>query len=521
MTPTRPTHPANFSTPPPPPSLITGMAGESAGDIVAGLGLQSPPVGICADSRALVAGDAFAAFPGEVLDGRDFIPAAIRGGASGVFWEPDNFEWRSEWQAPNRPVANLRLRLGELADVVYDSPSAKMTVAAVTGANGKTTICHFIAQLLSAVGIPAGLMGTVGVGFPGALRPSAMTTPDAASVHATLRELANDGAKAAAVEASSHGLAQNRLGGARIRAGVFANIGRDHLDYHGDMQSYRAAKAKLFDAPGMRAAVVNADDEFGAVLIKKLQNNISVVSFGENNGDFRIANYAPDNDGVKFKIVGPAFNNAQDESSTVSLCAPGRHNALNFLAAALAAREVVLESGNEWSWSEALKAAPGLTFPEGRMRRVNPGGRPVVFVDYAHAPEALAAALSAARESRPKMLRLVFGCGGNRDIGKRKLMGEVAARMADAVVVTDDNPRDEDPESVAAPVLRVVGNKAERIADRRAAIFRAIESAGDDDAIVVAGKGHESEQEFKNGERIPFCDVQVATEALAARGKLR
>ena len=468
---------------------------------------RPPPAGICADSREARPGAVFAAFPGGRRDGRDFIPQAVRAGAAGIFWDPDNFQWNPEWDAPNAPVPDLRARLGELADFVYQSPSAEMPVVAVTGANGKTTICHFAAQLLSASGIRAGVMGTAGVGIPPDLRPAAMTTPDAASVHRHLREMRSAGARAAALEASSHGLSQGRLNGARIRAGVFANLGRDHLDYHGGMTDYFRAKAKLFDAPGMRLAVVNADDECGGVLIKELREKMRVVSFGEKSGERRVADFSPDGEGgARFAIT----DSRASEADTVSLSAPGRHNAMNFLAAALAAKEAGAD------WDALLKAAPDLALPDGRMLRANPGARPAVFVDYAHAPESLAAALAAARELNPDSLWLVFGCGGDRDRGKRKLMGE-AARAADKIVVTDDNPRNENPEDIAAPALKALGGRGIRVADRRAAIFHAIQGAAKGDAVLIAGKGHEREQEFENGRKIPFCDAETARAALAAR----
>ena len=485
--------------------------------------LRPAPSGVCADSREAGPGVAFAAFPGAKQDGREFIPDALRAGAPAILWDPQNFRWNPEWDIPNIPVCNLRERLGALADFVYRSPSARLAVVAATGANGKTTICHFAAQLLDASGIRAGIMGTAGNGFAESLAPSRMTTPDAANLHRALREMERRGAKAAAIEASSHGLSQGRLNGARIRVGVFANLGRDHLDYHGGMEAYFRAKARLFDAPGMRAAVVNADDERGDILIRELRGRMRVISFGEKKGERRVTNFAPDGaGGARFTITNPESPDAGAAMDAVSLSAPGRHNAMNFLAAILAAGQAGAD------WRESLKAAPRLTLPAGRMFRANPGARPMAFVDYAHAPDSLAAAIAAAREMKPRALWLVFGCGGNRDAGKRKLMGEAAA-AADFVVVTDDNPRDENPEDIAAPVLsalRAPGGRGKaaaraarvvRVADRRAAIFHAAKSAGEGDLILVAGKGHEREQELENGRRIPFDDAETVCEALRAR----
>ena len=472
--------------------------------------LPRAPAGLCADSREAAPGLAFAAFPGARRDGRDFIAEALRAGAAAILWEPQNFKWNPQWNAPNIPVADLRERLGALADFIYGSPSARMPVVAATGANGKTTICHFAAQLLNASGIRAGILGTAGSGFPESLTPARMTTPDSASVHRALREMQDAGAQAAAIEASSHGLSQGRLNGVRIRAAVFANLGRDHLDYHGGMESYFRAKARLFDAPEIRAAVVNADDEYGVVLIRELRDRMRVVSFGEKNGERRLANFVPDGRGGANFIITDSADSGAD---SVSLAAPGRHNAMNFLAAILAAKEAGAD------WRESLKAAPRLTLPEGRMRRANPGARPAALVDYAHAPDSLAAAIAAAREFKPDSLWLVFGCGGNRDAGKRKLMGE-AASAADFVVVTDDNPRDENPEDIAAPVLQALrerGRTGIRIADRRDAIFHAMQNAGANGLVLVAGKGHEREQEIAGGRRIPFDDAKTIREFQPAR----
>ena len=480
---------------------------ESPQAIFAALG--PAPMGICADSREAGPGVAFAAFPGERRDGRDFIPDAVRGGAAGILWDPENFQWNPEWRAPNAAVPNLRERLGELADAAYNFPSAEMTVLAATGANGKTTICHFAAQLLTASGIRAGVLGTAGDGFPGALIPSALTTPDAATLHRKLRELRDAGADAAAVEASSHGLSQGRLNGARLRVGVFANLGRDHLDYHGGMTDYFRAKAKLFESPRMRTAVVNADDEHGAILIRELRGKggMQVVSFGEKQGDRRLTDFSPDGKGGADFVIADESGGGE----RVSLSAPGRHNALNFIAAILAADAAGAD------WQKSLEAAPALALPEGRTARINPGESPAAYVDYAHAPESLAAAIAAARELNPESLWLVFGCGGDRDSGKRRMMGEVS-RAADHIVVTDDNPRNENPEDIAAPVMAAAGAKALRVADRRAAIFHAVSHANAGDAILVAGKGHEREQELAGGKKIPFCDADVVREALAARG---
>ena len=471
---------------------------------MANLGVSPPD--ICADSRQMIRGAVFAAFPGARHDGRRFIPQAIRAGAVGVLWDGKEFEWRNEWRAPNYPVRDLRERLGDLADFVYHSPSAEMSVLGITGTNGKTTICHFAAQLLSAAGMRAAVLGTAGDGFPPDLRPSDLTTADAATMHKKLRDLRSAGADAVALEASSHGLSQGRLNGMRIRVGVFANLGRDHLDYHGDEQDYFRAKAKLFDSPGMELAVVNADDPRGVELSRRLADKMRIVSFGESRGDWRLRKFSTAAGGrAEFEVE---FADGGQAASALPF--PGRHNAMNFIAAALAAE------GLGANRDAMMKSAPSLTLPPGRMQRVNVGGRPAAFVDYAHAPESLAAAIAAARELNPQALRLVFGCGGGRDTGKRAQMGAVA-RAADRVFVTDDNPRDEDPESVAAPVLKAAGQCAVRVADRRDAISRAVSDASDGDVILVAGKGHEQMQIFENGRAVPFCDAEVLRQALSMR----
>ena len=495
------------------------MPSEAAA-IVRALGADARGARI--DSRAIERGDLFLAAPGESGDGRDFIAAAVANGAAGVLWEPTGFRWPGDGKTAHAPVPGLRARAGEIADIVYGQPTREVTTAAVTGTNGKTTISHFAAQLFARAGAPCAVVGTLGAGI---FRSQAAgdedddewidlptTTPDAPTLHFLAARFRARGAARMIVEASSHGLAQGRLGGARIETAVCANIGRDHLDYHRDWESYRAAKESIFSLPGIRAAVLCADDPACAAIAAKLRDGgLRTMTVGDDEADARITALA--DDGFSFAAEG-VERRAQVEFF-------GAHNARNFLAAALVARAAGIE------WDEICESAPFMRAPRGRLTRVEGGGNddgaPAVYIDYAHTAEALEAALEALsrRQADGGEIVAVFGCGGARDRGKRAAMGAAAARWAARVVLTDDNPRDEESSAIIADILRGVDLPRARIEiepDRRLAIARAVALAGANDAVLVAGKGHETTQE-KNGVKRPFSDFDAARAALAARRK--
>jgi len=464
---------------------------------------------ITADSRQVRAGDAFAAYPGHVSDGRDFIPDAIARGAGAVLWEALSFRWDAAWRVSNVAVEGLRTKLGAIADHIYGHPSRALFVVGVTGTNGKTSCTHWIAQCLEACGRKSAILGTLGNGLVGALDPSAHTTPDAAEVHATLARLRKAGAAAVAMEVSSHGLEQGRVNAVEFDVALFTNLTRDHLDYHGTMAAYAAAKAGLFAWPTLEACVINAEDPFGRTLADTARSRGQrVLTYGLDSGDIAATRVATTQSGLELSIRTPWGR------GRIAPAVSGTFNASNVLGVL----GVLLASGVELP--AALAALARVTPPPGRMQRLGGDGRPLVVVDYAHTPDALDKVLAALRPAVGEggALVCVFGCGGERDPGKRPEMGRIAAERADVVIVTDDNPRGEDSAAIAAAVvagIRAAGRKNFTVElDRGAAIRAAVAGAGAGDAVLVAGKGHEDYQE-RNGVRAPFSDVDTAAAALA------
>ena len=473
--------------------------------------LGTRPRRITADSREVRAGDAFAAFPGGRVDGRAFIADAIVRGASTVLWEAARFTWRRDWNVANHPVEGLQHKLGYIADFIFGSPSEAMWMVGVTGTNGKTTCAHAIAQCLDACGQRAAVLGTIGNGLVRELKPATHTTPDAAALHETLAELRNAGARAVAMEVSSHGLDQGRVNGVAYDVALFTNLSRDHLDYHGTMAAYGAAKARLFAWPGLHASIVNRDDAFGQSLADSIRTRgAKVLTYGFGGADISGSNLRATPEGVTFGVSTP-WGRAEVASRLV-----GAFNASNLLGVL----GVLLVSGT--GLDAAVSALADVVPPHGRMQRFGGAGDPLVVVDYAHTPDALEKALTALRPVTPKGRELVcvFGCGGDRDPGKRPQMGRIAAQLADRIVVTNDNPRTEDPSAIAEAILRGIRETPNRRwaleLDRATAITGAIHKASAGDVVLVAGKGHETYQE-KNGIREHFSDAEVVEAALAKR----
>ncbi len=475
------------------------------------------PVGISADSRRVGAGEVFAAWPGFSTDGRRYIGAAVERGAAAVLWESgDGFGVPDGGQigVPSLPVRGLRDVAGYLADEIYGRPSAHLWLAGVTGTNGKTTVSQWLACALNELDVRCGVIGTLGSGFPGKLTDSNNTTPDALDLHRILAGFLADGGEAAAMEVSSIGLDQGRANGARFDVAIFTNLSRDHLDYHSSMETYAAAKARLFDAADVGEAVLNMDDEFGANLARRLAGaGMPVIAYTQGAAPAVAGARLLVAERVRGVASGMRFAlrwEGREHDVQVNVVAPFNVSNLLAVIGALLARGVALE--------DALAVLPRLTPPPGRMQLVGGIGEPLVVIDYAHTPDALAKALEAVRETahaRGGRLVCVFGCGGGRDAGKRPLMGEAAGRSADRVVVTSDNPRGEDPAAIIEAVAAGVGAGAERIVDRAEAIRVAIGEAAADDLIVIAGKGHEPYQEIQ-GRRLPFSDLEQARAALLA-----
>lgn len=460
-----------------------------------------------ADSRKVAAGSLFLAYPGEHVDGRDFIAQAVAQGAAAVLWESTGFAWDASWQVPNLPVNELRGQTGFLADEFYGHPSRELWMIGVTGTNGKTSCSHWLAQAFDALGKPTAVIGTLGNGFPNALSEAINTTPDPILLHGMFAELKREGAEAVAMEVSSHGLDQERVNGVSFDVAVFTNLSRDHLDYHGDMQSYAAAKRKLFHWPGLSCAVLNADDELGREIIMELQDlGRRVLTYGLDAGEVRGRALQFSDGGLSMQVetpVGKGFLKAN---------VFGRFNAYNLLAvlSAMLASNVELK--------DALSALSTIRPVAGRMQSLGGGCKPLVVIDYAHTPDALEKVLNTLAEQRDEQkekrgrLICVFGCGGNRDTGKRPLMGAVTARLADVVIVTSDNPRNEDPGSIIADIIKDNRN-LDVEPDRAAAIQLAVSMAEPADIVLIAGKGHENYQEIQ-GVRYPFSDYAIAQQAL-------
>jgi len=472
--------------------------------------LGAVPTRITADSRQVRPGDAFAAFPGAQADGRAFIADAIRGGATAVLWDAPGFRWNSAWTVANQAVEGLNAKLGAIADVVYGHPSQSLWMVGVTGTNGKTSCSQWVAQCLDAYGRRAAVLGTLGNGLVGALEPAQHTTPDAALVHEMLARFKAAGASAVAMEVSSHGLDQGRVNAVAFDIALFTNLTRDHLDYHGTMAAYGAAKAKLFAWPGLRACVINADDPFGQSLIDATRaRGGRVLTYGFAGADIAATAFGATATGILVSVTTP-WGRGEVRASLV-----GAFNAANLLGVlgVLLASDVPLDA--------ALRALARIEPPPGRMQRLGGESLPLVVVDYAHSPDALQKVLTALRPAvgRSRELVCVFGCGGDRDKGKRPEMGRIAGQLADRVVVTSDNPRTEDPSEIASAVVHGIRDTTNRRwsveLDRAEAIRAAIAGARRGDVVLVAGKGHEDYQE-RNGIRLHFSDARVAAAALAA-----
>jgi UDP-N-acetylmuramoyl-L-alanyl-D-glutamate--2,6-diaminopimelate ligase len=454
------------------------------------------------DNRLVEPGALFFCVPGFTRDGHDFAPDAVaRGAVALVVERPLGLG------VPEVVVDDVRAAMAVAAARFYGDPSARLRVVGITGTNGKTTTAFLTRALLEAAGIRCGLLGTVKSVVGGVEHPVVRTTPEAFDLQRTFADMLAAGDRACAMEISSHALELRRADGIHVAAAVFTNLSQDHLDFHETMEAYFQAKRLLFASALTQARIANADDAYGRRLIAEFPGTVTFAIARE--ADYRAVDVRFDGTGCDFVAVTP------DGEFPARVPLPGRFNVLNALGA--------------WAAARALGAAPealadGLarasTAP-GRFQPVEAGQPFSVFVDYSHKPDALEQVLLAARELATGRLIVVFGAGGDRDRGKRPLMGEIAARLADVALVTSDNPRSEPPEAIIDEIMAGVPASphavVERDADRRASIFRAIGMAAPGDVVVIAGKGHEQGQEFAGGRKEPFDDAAVAREALAAR----
>ncbi len=460
------------------------------------------PLGVTADSRKVQAGSLFLAYPGEHADGRSFVAQAISQGAAAVLWERAGFEWNPEWQVANLPIDDLRAATGFIADSFFGQPSKQLWMIGVTGTNGKTSCSHWLTQALNHLGRKTAVIGTLGNGFPNGLSEAINTTPDPILLHGMLADYLKQGASAVVMEVSSHGLDQGRVNGVHFDIALFTNLSRDHLDYHGEMAAYGAAKKKLFDWDGLGCAVLNSDDAFG----KEVADNLAkqgkrVVTYGLNSGEVHGSELRFSEQGLSMLVSTP-YGEGSLQAALL-----GRFNAYNLLAvlATLLASDVSLE--------QAIAAISQIKPVAGRMQQLGGGKKPLVVIDYAHTPDALEKVLLTLRELAKGKLACVFGCGGNRDQGKRPLMGEVASRLADKVIVSSDNPRFENPAEIISAIVAGMHGDYQAEPDRAMAIAQAISAAKPGDVVLIAGKGHEEYQEIA-GVKHPFSDQQLAKQAL-------
>ncbi|HEY5186445.1 MAG TPA: UDP-N-acetylmuramoyl-L-alanyl-D-glutamate--2,6-diaminopimelate ligase [Actinomycetes bacterium] len=495
-----------------PATPLAELAESLAGAAVAGDAQRVAVTGVTLDSRDVRPGDLYAALPGSRAHGADFAGQAAARGAAAVLTDPDGARrcTTAEVALPLLVVDDPRSALGALAAVVYGQPAHRLTVLGVTGTNGKTTTAYLLDAGLRAAGHRTGLVGTVETRVGDDVLPSVRTTPEAPDVQALLALMVERGCTAAALEVSSHALALGRVDGLVFDVAGFTNLSQDHLDFHGDLEDYFRAKASLFTPKRCRRAVVCVDGDHGRRLAAEATVPVTTVTCADVPGaDWRAEDVVHDPDGsTRFRAVGPAG------PVEVTTGLPGAFNVANALLA-LAMLDAV-----GVSVAAAASALAGVAVP-GRMERVRAGQPFSAVVDYAHTPDAVSRAIEALRPAVTGRLLVVLGCGGDRDRAKRPLMGEVAARGADLLVVTDDNPRSEEPARIRTAVLEGAmqvpdAERAEvlEVGDRRAAIEAAVGSARAGDAVLVLGKGHEPGQELAD-RVLPFDDRAVLREAIA------
>jgi UDP-N-acetylmuramoyl-L-alanyl-D-glutamate--2,6-diaminopimelate ligase len=446
-------------------------------------------------SQSVTPGALFFCVPGFRADGHDFAPAAVeRGAVALVCQRPLGLG------VPEVVVGDVRAAMGPVAARFYGDPTAELDVVGITGTNGKTTTAFLVRHLLEADGRSCGLLGTVKRVVGGTEEEVERTTPEAIDLQATFRRMVDGGDRACAMEVSSHALELGRVVGIHFACRLFTNLTQDHLDFHDTMHAYFEAKRRLFTEPGI--AIVNVDDEYG----RRIAADIDCVTFAiVGDADYRARD-------VEFDLMGSHFT-CQTPAGPLELESPlpGLFNVENVLAAVAAARSLDVPAAT------IAEALPAFGRVPGRFEPVDEGQEFGVLVDYAHTPDSLENVLRAAREVTRGRLHVVFGAGGDRDRGKRPLMGAAARRLADRLLVTSDNPRNESPEAIIDQVMEGAGPDAEREVDRRRAIALAVETAEPGDVVVIAGKGHEQGQEFENGRKEPFDDCSVAREALRAR----
>jgi UDP-N-acetylmuramoyl-L-alanyl-D-glutamate--2,6-diaminopimelate ligase len=477
--------------------VAEGVTARGAGD------LATPVGGISLDSRRVAPGDLYAALPGSHGHGASYWPQARDAGAVAVLTDAAGASLVGPG-VTTLVVPDVRPALGRASALVYGEPAARLRMIGVTGTQGKTTTTRLLESGLTGIGVPAAVVGTVGTRILGEDVGSELTTPEAPDLHRLLRRMVDAGVETCAMEVSSHALVMGRVGGVVFDVAVFLNLGRDHLDFHRDMDDYFGAKARLFTPEHARRGIVSVDDEWGERLVERAAIPVETMSATGRSADWSADDIELSASGARFRLRGP-------EVDVAAGCPiPGGFNVANALAAVAAATTAGYDAADV---ADALAHGPGVP---GRLERLDEGQDFVVVVDYAHKPDAVTAALGTLRPLTRGRLIVVLGAGGDRDPGKRPEMGRLAAEGADVLVVTDDNPRSEDPAAIRRAILDGTGGgRAEvlEIGDRRAAIAEALGRAAAGDVVLIAGKGHETGQEVA-GVTHPFDDRVVAREEL-------
>lgn len=456
------------------------------------------------DSRQVNAGDLFLAYPGDTSDGRLFIQSAIENGACAVLFDPNPTINLPETNIPCIPVSELKAKLGLIAARFYDHPSKRLSTIAITGTNGKTSISHFCAQALNTLNYPCGVIGTLGNGLLNNLHETKNTTSDPVTLQGILAELKSANAKAVTLEASSHALVQGRLVGTHVDIAIFTNLTRDHLDYHLTMENYGNAKKLLFAFDSLKSRIINIDDAFGKTLFENYKSYPGTVSYScKEEANFSIIQFEPHPQGMDLVIKTP------QGKLPINVPIIGYFNVSNLLA--VTATLVAIGFDN----SSIQKALEQLTPVAGRMMLYSAKDAPTFVVDYAHTPDALEQALKTLKGHSKKHLYCVFGCGGNRDRGKRPIMGKIAEAYADFIILTDDNPRKEAPEFIIEDIVSGINDKTKLtlIHNRRKAIAHAFEQACPGDIILLAGKGPETYQIYGE-EKQAYSDLDEVQKLL-------
>jgi UDP-N-acetylmuramoyl-L-alanyl-D-glutamate--2,6-diaminopimelate ligase len=465
--------------------------------------IKVPISGITSDSRLVEKDNLFIAYPGQHVDGRKYIADAVKKGAVAVVWEEDGFAWNPSWDVKNIAIPNLKLQAGYIASQFYKKPSSALWTVGITGTNGKTSVSHWVAQAFDILKRNSAVVGTLGNGFLDMLEPAMNTTPGPIELQKMLASFIQSHAEVVAMEVSSHGLDQGRLNGMEFDVAVFTNLSRDHLDYHKTISAYQEAKKKLFKWANLKASVINYDDAFGRVLADELNHeNQHTLTYGIKSGEVRATKVKLCESYFTMHIVSP-YGQADVKVNLI-----GEFNVYNVLAvlATLLVSDV--------SFEDAIDAISQLKPVAGRMQMMGGGNKPMVVVDYAHTPDALEKVLKTLKAQTKGKLLCVFGCGGDRDTGKRSKMGKIVTKYADAAIVTSDNPRGENPEQIISQITKGMDGRYIVEVERAKAITVGVLSAKAGDVVLVAGKGHETYQEIA-GVKHYFSDAMQVELVLA------